>query len=477
MLRIPARIACDGGHGARVPRRPPTRQNGAVTTPADRTARATGGCSPRSLIALAAVPVVLRYLVFWPLDQWQVDVEVYREAGVSILTGRPVYAALTEAPQLLPFTYPPFAAVLAIPLAMMPFGAAGWLWTGLQVLATTAIVWYAGYRLIHRAGAWVPLALAALTAPMLWLHPVSDGIRFGQVNAFMVLACLMDLREPRPGARAAGAPGRARRARDGRQADARASSSCTSWSPSGGRRRRRRSAPRWRSRSGVWVLLPQASFAFWGGALQDPARLGPEHGHLEPVDPRVPAAGRARGHCRARCIWLVCVAVVGVFGFWLARRLYLAGDSIGEVAAVGLMACLLSPGGVDPPLPLGRRRGLRAARRRPAARPPPALGGARRHRVLPLPAARGGASRGSTTASGPSCPGRVLQNADVFGALAALVLLWWVTRPRPERRDDAEPRPTATAVRARRRSPARCRRRAAGRRRRRCAAASTAASR
>ena len=23
---------------------------------------------------------VLRYLVFWPLDQWQVDVEVYREA-------------------------------------------------------------------------------------------------------------------------------------------------------------------------------------------------------------------------------------------------------------------------------------------------------------------------------------------------------------------------------------------------------------
>ncbi len=61
------------------------------------------------------MPVVLRYLVFWPLDQWQVDVEVYREAGVSILTGRPVYAALTEAPQLLPFTYPPFAAVLAHP--------------------------------------------------------------------------------------------------------------------------------------------------------------------------------------------------------------------------------------------------------------------------------------------------------------------------------------------------------------------------
>ena len=65
------------------------------------------------VLAGASIPV-LRYLVFWPLDQWQVDVEVYREAGVSILTGRPIYSAMTEAPQLLPFTYPPFAAVLAM---------------------------------------------------------------------------------------------------------------------------------------------------------------------------------------------------------------------------------------------------------------------------------------------------------------------------------------------------------------------------
>ena len=150
------------------------------------------------LILLAATPVVLRYLVFWPLDQWQVDVEVYREAGVSLLTGRPVYSAITETPQLLPFTYPPFAAILALPLALVPFGVVGWLWTAAQVAATTAIVWYAGWRLIHRHGAAAPLVLALITAPMLWLHPVSDGIRFGQVNAFMVLACLMDLRRPRP---------------------------------------------------------------------------------------------------------------------------------------------------------------------------------------------------------------------------------------------------------------------------------------
>ena len=75
----------------------------------------------------------------------------------------------------------------------------GWIWTLAQVIATTAMVWYAGWRLIHRTGALAPVMLALLTAPMLWLHPVSDGIRFGQVNAFMVLACLTDLRRPRPG--------------------------------------------------------------------------------------------------------------------------------------------------------------------------------------------------------------------------------------------------------------------------------------
>ena len=221
--------------------------------------------------------MVLRYLVFWPLDQWQVDVEVYREAGVSLLTGRPVYSAITETPQLLPFTYPPFAAILALPLALVPFGVVGWLWTAAQVAATTAIVWYAGWRLIHRHGAAAPLVLALLTAPMLWLHPVSDGIRFGQVNAFMVLACLMDLRRPRPRL--------LRRIPAGVLVGLAMSIKLTPgvfvvhylvnrrWREAG-----------WAVGAaaavtlGTFVLLPEASFAFWGGALQDPNRLGPNAG-------------------------------------------------------------------------------------------------------------------------------------------------------------------------------------------------------
>ena len=351
-----------------------------------------GGTVPRYrwllaavLIAVAALPVVLRYLVFWPMDQWQVDVEVYRDAGVSILTGRPIYSALTETPQLLPFTYPPFAALLSIPLALMPFAAAGWLWTGLQVLATTAIVWYSGYRLIHRAGAWMPLALAALTAPMLWLHPVSDGIRFGQVNAFIVLACLMDLREPRPGL--------VRRVPRGVLVGLAMAMKLTP-----GvfvvhflvTRRRSEAATAVGTAVavtlGMWVLLPHASFAFWGGALQDPARLGPNSGtsnqSMRGLLLRIGPEGTP-----GTLIWLVCVAVVGVFGFWLARRLFVAGRLHRRGRRRRADGLPPVTGRVDPPLPLDRHRRVRAARCRPAARPTAAVGRARGDGVLPVPAA------------------------------------------------------------------------------------------
>ncbi|MEO5983754.1 MAG: glycosyltransferase 87 family protein [Pedococcus sp.] len=410
------------------------------------------------VIALAAAVPVLRYLVFWPMDQWQVDVEVYREAGVSILTGRPIYSAMTEAPQLLPFTYPPFAAIVAIPLAFLPFGVIGWLWTLAQVAATTAIVWYAGWRLIHRTGSLAPLTLALLTAPMLWLHPVSDGLRFGQVNAFMVLACLMDLRSPRPGL--------LRRIPPGVLVGIAMSIKLT---------------PgvfvvhylvnrRWKEAAtavgtavavtvGSWLVLPEASFTFWGGALQDPARLGPNAGtsnqSIRGFLLRVGPDGLA-----GNILWLVLVAVVGVIGYALARRAWRAGDSISEVAAVGLMAVLLSPVAwihhlhwmvvvvfaVLGAAPWRDRRRMWAA------------GAITAFFLCRMP--WWGISW-LNQPSWPKWPGRVLQNADTFGSLLALALLWWALHlPTAVRREGAagEGRPAipgSVSRRRRRRSPGR----------------------
>lgn len=386
-----------------------------------------------TVIALAAVPAVLRYLVFWPLDQWQVDVEVYREAGVSILTGRPIYSAMTEAPQLLPFTYPPFAAILAIPLAWVPFGVAGWLWTAAQVAATTAIVWYAGWRLLSWTGGWVPLALAALVAPMLWLHPVSDGIRFGQVNAFMVLACLMDLRRPRPGLLRHVPPG----VLVGLAMSIKLTPGVFVVHYLVNRR--------WREAAtavgtavgvtlGAWALLPEASFAFWGGALQDPSRLGPNFGtsnqSMRGFLLRVGPEGAV-----GTVLWLVLVAVVGVFGFRLARRMWLRDDSVGEVAVVGLLACLLSPVAWIHHFHWVVVVILALLGAQPWRRAPGAQWWRSRRLVAALAVTAWFLMRMPwwgiswlNHPEWPELPGRILQNADVAGGLVALGLLWWVGR-------------------------------------------------
>ena len=61
---------------------------------------------------------------------------------------------------------------------------------------------------------------------------------------------------------------------------------------------------------GTFLLLPEASFAFWGGALQDPNRLGPNAGtsnqSLRGFLLRVGPAGSV-----GTALWLACVVVVG----------------------------------------------------------------------------------------------------------------------------------------------------------------------
>ena len=73
------------------------------------------------IAALAALePLVRGYLTSVP-DQRLVDLNVYRTGGLSVLQGQPLYTVLTPPPQLLPFTYPPVAALFAVPLALLPW--------------------------------------------------------------------------------------------------------------------------------------------------------------------------------------------------------------------------------------------------------------------------------------------------------------------------------------------------------------------
>jgi alpha-1,2-mannosyltransferase len=289
------------------------------------------------IVAAGVAPLAYRYLVSWPQDQWQVDLEVYREAGRSIIYGRHIYDELTEPPQLLPFTYPPFAALVALPIALIPFTAAAWLWSAAQVVATGASVWIAGRPLLARAGSWRPVATAALTVVMLWLHPVSDGLRFGQVNAFIVLICLVDLTARRP-----------------RWSRGLLIGLVTAVKLTPGTfllyfataRRWRPALALFAGAAGATIatlfILPEGSLAYWGGALQDPNRLGPNGGtsnqSIRGFLLRLGPSGVA-----GSILWVLLVVVALWCGFAIARLAHARGEFALEVGAVGLVAVLISP--------------------------------------------------------------------------------------------------------------------------------------
>lgn len=110
-----------------------------------------------------------------------VDLDVYRQAGAALLAGQDVY----DLPGQLPFLYPPFAALLAVPMALLPAGLVQVGWTVAGALAVLAV--------LHRFGltGW-PLSLIG-TAAVIFVEPVRQTLAFGQLGIFLVALVVLDL--------------------------------------------------------------------------------------------------------------------------------------------------------------------------------------------------------------------------------------------------------------------------------------------
>jgi alpha-1,2-mannosyltransferase len=161
-------------------------------------------------IVAAIIAVGLSFPILWhqthTAQYWRlVDLEVYREAGRSVLDGRSVYDLRTAPPQLLPFTYPPFAALISVPLALVSFTTVGWLWMLGCLVVFAGLIAYAFRPVVRRWQAWLAerygdraaalgaAALAPMLLPVLiWLEPVRTTFRFGQVNIFIIAIVVAD---------------------------------------------------------------------------------------------------------------------------------------------------------------------------------------------------------------------------------------------------------------------------------------------
>lgn len=286
-----------------------------------------------AVFGLMTVWIAEQYLTTAP-DQRLVDLEVYRDAGNSVLMGRPIYEWLTASPQLLPFTYPPISAVFAIPLAFVPLELLGWLWTAMQMVLLLGVIAVAYQPLARRFGRWSPVAVGALSGLMLWELPLRDGIRFGQVDIIIVALCAADYlaRSPRwPRGMLIGI------------------ATAIKLTPGifivhlwlAGKRREAATAAATAAglTAGAFLLLPADSADFWFRALLEPDRLG---ANVNTSNQSLRGI-LLRFGLDSGLVWLPIVALVAWYGLRVAVRASRSGHHLAALAAVGLLAVLLSP--------------------------------------------------------------------------------------------------------------------------------------
>ena len=154
------------------------------------------------LVSVAAVVAGLPVVLGLHRQFLPIDLLVYQAGGQAVRLGIPLYDGVLRFAgiQTLDFTYPPVAALLFVPLSLLESWVATLLVTALTVAAVAAIVALSFRGLLLRAPASRrPWVLAGLVAGAVLTLPVAHVLSFGQIGAFVVLACLWDVvGPPRP---------------------------------------------------------------------------------------------------------------------------------------------------------------------------------------------------------------------------------------------------------------------------------------
>ncbi|MDI3314117.1 MAG: mannosyltransferase [Mycobacterium sp.] len=118
-----------------------------------------------------------------------VDLHVYLGGAAAIDHPGSLYSYVyaEKTPDFpLPFTYPPFAAVVFYPLHVLPFGLIGFFWQVGTIAALYGVV-RLSQRLLGVPADHGRRAAMLWTAITIWIEPLRETFDYGQVNVVLVL--------------------------------------------------------------------------------------------------------------------------------------------------------------------------------------------------------------------------------------------------------------------------------------------------
>ena len=122
------------------------------------------------------------------------DLDVYRHGGLQVLHGLPLYTA--KVPPGGWFTYPPFAALVFIPLAIANFAVAKAVWLLVSFAALVVTIWRCATALGWRPDLRLVLLATALAVAALDVQAVRGTLWQGQVNLVLMAIITWDLTRP-----------------------------------------------------------------------------------------------------------------------------------------------------------------------------------------------------------------------------------------------------------------------------------------
>ncbi|MDT7785141.1 MAG: alpha,2-mannosyltransferase [Pseudonocardiales bacterium] len=294
-----------------------------MNTLATRTTAVLTRLDPRRLWAVVATGVLV-WVCVRGFGSGLVDLRVYLTGGEAWRSGIDLYGTDFHGPAGLPFTYPPFAAMLFGGLSPLPLPVVAVLFTAAGIVLFTVACHLAAVQ--RRTVPWAGFGLAAVA---LLLEPMRSGLDLGQINMILIGLVAADCLLPRtPWPR-------------GMLIGLAAAIKLTPaifvlYFLSRGRWRPALTAVATFAGAGLigWVFAPSDSKEFWFHAMLDPSRVGglpySAHQSLHGLLIRLGAPDTA---------WMILSLAVLVLTVLLLPRL----DDLTALLAVAATGLLISP--------------------------------------------------------------------------------------------------------------------------------------